>query len=257
MTYNVHHGEGTDGRLDLKRIAKVIREAAPDLAVLQEVDRNARRTGGVDQPAEYVRLTSMHGWFGAAMPFEEGEYGQLLLSRWPVLQPRVVHLPGTEGREPRIAVCAFVEVPDRGMIQWSGVHLDATRSDDDRWEQVGRLLQEFSGNEAPTLLAGDFNATPASRVMRRMLDPAMGWVDTAREHVAATIPSRAPHSRIDYILARPPAAWRAVESRVLPEEVASDHRPIIAELELLRIPTAINAGEQAPRNTRPMAAQKP
>lgn len=26
MTYNIHHGEGVDGRLDLERIAAVIRE---------------------------------------------------------------------------------------------------------------------------------------------------------------------------------------------------------------------------------------
>jgi hypothetical protein len=44
---------------------------------LQEVDRKAKRTGGVDQAAEYARLTTMHAWYGAAMPFQGGEYGQL------------------------------------------------------------------------------------------------------------------------------------------------------------------------------------
>ena len=40
MTYNIHHGEGTDGRIDLERIAKVIRDAKPDLVALQEVEKN-------------------------------------------------------------------------------------------------------------------------------------------------------------------------------------------------------------------------
>ena len=90
MTYNLHHGEGVDGQLDLPRIARVILDAKPDLVALQEVDRNATRTGVVDQSAEYIRLTGLHGWYGAAMPFQGGEYGQTLLSRWPLENPRKI-----------------------------------------------------------------------------------------------------------------------------------------------------------------------
>ncbi len=231
MAYNLHHGEGVDGRLDLGRIAFVITQARPDLVALQEVDRGATRTGGVDQAAEYARLTGLHGWFGAAMPFQGGEYGQALLSRWPLLDPRVIRLPGSPGREPRIAVSASVDIPGTGRIRWVGVHLDATREDGDRWDQVGALLEEFERGSEPTLLAGDFNATPESRVMRRMLDSATAWEDTAGEGAGPTVPAESPRSRIDFILASPRAAWRTLESQVLPEAVASDHRPLIAVLE--------------------------
>lgn len=232
MTYNVHHGEGVDGRLDLNRIAGVIREADPDLVALQEVDRQADRTGKVDQPAEYTRLTGLHGWFGAAMPFQGGEYGQVLLSRWPLEEPRVVRLPGSPGREPRIAVTALVELPQLGRLRWAGLHLDASREDGDRWEQAGALLREFGRDGIPTLLAGDFNATPDSRVMRRLLESSTGWGDTASVGAAPTIPAEAPRSRIDYVLASPRGVWQTVQSRVLPESVASDHRPLWVELRL-------------------------
>ena len=59
LTYNIHHGEGLDGRIDLPRIAAVIAAQRPDLVALQEVDRNARRSGGVDQAAELGRLTGL------------------------------------------------------------------------------------------------------------------------------------------------------------------------------------------------------
>lgn len=231
MTYNLHHGEGVDGRLDLARIADVIRSADPDLVALQEVDRQTTRTGGVDQAAEYARLTGRLGWFGAAMPFQGGEYGQALLSRWPLMQPRVLHLPGTPGREPRIAVTAFVMVPGFGRLRWAGVHLDATRDDGDRWNQAGALLEEFRRDPTPTLLAGDFNAGPESRVMERLLAPGTDWEDTAGSAAAPTIPAEAPKSRIDYILASPRGAWHVLESRVIPEAVASDHRPLVAVLQ--------------------------
>ena len=45
LTYNLHHGEGTDGRVDLERIAGIVRAAQPDLVAFQEVDRRATRTG--------------------------------------------------------------------------------------------------------------------------------------------------------------------------------------------------------------------
>ena len=44
MTFNIHHGEGIDGRLDLERIARVITDARADLVGLQEVDRGVERT---------------------------------------------------------------------------------------------------------------------------------------------------------------------------------------------------------------------
>ncbi len=234
LSYNLHHGEGVDGRLDLARIAAVIRDAGPDLVALQEVDRQAARTGGIDQASEYARLTSLHGWYGAAMPFQGGEYGQVLLSRWPLLEPRVVRLPGRPDREPRIAVTALVEVPRLGRLRWTGLHLDASRDDGDRWEQAGALLDHFGQDAVPTLLAGDFNATPDSRVMQRLLGPGTVWEDTAGPEAAPTIPAEAPRSRIDFVLASPRGGWKTVRSTVLPEAVASDHRPLLVELRRLR-----------------------
>jgi endonuclease/exonuclease/phosphatase family metal-dependent hydrolase len=66
--------------------------------------------------------------------------------------------------------------------------------------------------------------------MKRLLEPGAGWVDTAGAMAAPTMPAEAPTSRIDYVLASPVGAWRTVESRVLPEAVASDHRPLLAVL---------------------------
>lgn len=227
LTYNLHHGEGTDGRLDLDRIVQVIRRAAPDLVALQEVDRLATRTGRVDQPETYQYGTGLNAWYGAAMPFQGGEYGQALLSRWPLGNPEVIRLPGKAGREPRIAVTALVEAPRLGKVRWTGLHLDASRTDEDRWAQAGALLDRFQFERLPTFLAGDFNATPESRVMQRLLDPATRWEDAARANPEPTIPAEAPSARIDFVLTSPRGRWQTLEARVLPEAVASDHRPLL------------------------------
>ena len=60
LTYNIHHGEGVDGKIDLERIAAVIKSVEPHIVAVQEVDQGTARTARVDQPAELARLTGLH-----------------------------------------------------------------------------------------------------------------------------------------------------------------------------------------------------
>ena len=88
MSYNVHHGEGSDGRIDLERIAAVIKEEKADLVALQEVDRGVLRSGKRDLPAELAKLTGMSVFFENNFGYQGGEYGNAILTRLPVLSWR-------------------------------------------------------------------------------------------------------------------------------------------------------------------------
>jgi endonuclease/exonuclease/phosphatase family metal-dependent hydrolase len=226
LTYNTHHGEGVDGKLDLGRIAALVVDSGADVVAVQEVDVGTERTGRVDQSAEYRRLTGLEGRFGKAIDFQGGAYGQMLLSRWPIADFAVHRLPNPRGREQRIAVSARIRPPDRPAFRFVGVHLDATRDDSDRWLQVESLLSAFGSLEEPVVLAGDFNDTPESRVMRRALGR---WSDASAGSPAPTVPVEKPVSRIDYVLFTPVPGWSVRSSRVLPEAVASDHRALRVE----------------------------
>src|SRR5215203_4845815 len=98
-------------------------------------------------------------------------------------------------------------------------------------KQVAKLRELFfPGSDGKlALLAGDFNATPESPAMKSIL---MDWADTAAGREFFTIPAGAPRRKIDYVLCRPAARWRVIETRALDEAVASDHRPVLAVLEL-------------------------
>src|ERR1044071_240107 len=84
MTYNIHVGVGMDKKLDLQRIADVIRKHDPDLVGLQEVDRGVQRTQRIDEIVELAKLTRMDYAFAFNLPYQGGQYGVAILSRLPI-----------------------------------------------------------------------------------------------------------------------------------------------------------------------------
>lgn len=230
LTYNIHHGEGTDGKLDLARIARVIADHKPDLVALQEVDRKTRRTGNIDQPAELAKLTGMHAGFGKGIDYDGGEYGNAVLSRFPILSTNVHPLPVKEGEERRCALVVTVRPRQDGPeVTFVATHLNH-RDEAERVREVQaihRALEPLNDGR-PVILAGDLNARPQTPPILLF---AHNWTDAAAGAPAQssfTFPATKPVRRIDYIMLRPPTAWRVIETMVVDEPVASDHRPVLA-----------------------------
>jgi endonuclease/exonuclease/phosphatase family metal-dependent hydrolase len=224
MAYNIRHGEGTDGKLDLNRIADVIEEQSPDIVTLQEVDRRVDRTDGEDQARRLAARTGMDHAFGAFMDYDGGEYGMAILSRWPIVSVTNERLP--DGDEPRTALKVRVRSPETGReLVVVGIHF--YRTDDERLAQADRLLATLASEQAPIVLAGDFNSTPDSRVIGRFED---GWNILSKGRDRLTFPSTGPEREIDYIMVRPARNFYVLSHDVLDEPLASDHRPLIADL---------------------------
>ncbi len=218
LTYNIHHGQGTDGRFDYERLAKVVNDLAPDIVALQEVDRETDRVSGLDQAALLSERCQMHYVFGPAMPFQNGQYGQAILSRFPFDKMTVHTLPQHLGREPRVAVETHITVEGIGALVFISTHL-CHQDNDVRLMQTRRLAELFADQGGPPLiLAGDFNARADSDPMRVLLEE--GWIDTI-----------APKSIIDYILVRASDPWKIREVVIVDEPVVSDHDPILSILE--------------------------
>jgi endonuclease/exonuclease/phosphatase family metal-dependent hydrolase len=228
LSYNIHHGEGTDGQIDLPRLAKVITAAEPDLVALQEVDQGCRRSGGVDQTAELARLTQLHGRFGKQLDYDGGNYGQAVLSRWPIPELTIHWLPGMPERERRIAAVARFTLPDGPELIFGSTHLHHARNDI-REQQTAELNRLFGSVEVPVVLVGDLNAPPEAKAID-ILKPH--WVIGAPTQ--NTFPAGKPTKVIDYVLGRPADRVQIVDIQVRDEPIASDHRPVLAVLTLRR-----------------------
>lgn len=222
LSYNIHHGEGMDKRIDLPRIAGVITSVSPDVVMLQEVDRRVRRSAGVDQLAELSRLTAMPACWGKTIDLQDGEYGNGILTRLPVAEHSNLRLPGAEPR-------CMVSVRTEDGLLFLGTHFDVGRASERRVESAARINQWMESRSAtPAILAGDFNDVRGSEALKKL---AAEWTIAGKE--IPTIPVANPKRQIDFILFRPAPRWRVVEVKVLDEQVASDHRPIFGEFELL------------------------
>lgn len=237
MTYNVHSCIGTDGRLDLRRIAQVIAYYDPDLAALQELDVSRRRTGGSDQARELARLLRMESHFHPAYSIAEEQFGDAILSKYPMRLRKAAALPGHPNerlREPRGAL--WVEVEFGGMmLQVINTHLGLSAVE--REAQISALLGaewlETAAGCGPLIFLGDLNAFPRSRVCRRVAERLrdVQALEGVRPH--RTWHGHFPISRIDHIFVAPEfEIMEVMVPRTSLTREASDHLPVIADLRL-------------------------
>lgn len=226
VTYNIHHGEGTDGKLDLERIAAAINAEKPDLVGLNEVDQGCGRSQGIDEPAVLAKLTDMTHVFEKNIDHDGGKYGNAILSRLPIVRHENHKLPSDYEGEQRGVL--EVEVGDANdSLLFLCTHLDYRPNDHERLasiETIEKLVAARDGK--PVVLVGDLNAVPESKVMETF---AKTWARSNSKPLA-TFPAAKPEKQIDYVLFRPAAEWEVVETRVLEEPVASDHRGMMAVL---------------------------
>jgi endonuclease/exonuclease/phosphatase family metal-dependent hydrolase len=231
-TYNIHHGVGLDGRLDLDRIALVLEREHADLVGLQEVDRHfSSRSGHADQGQWLADRLGMTVVFGANMdldPPESGQprrgYGSAVLSRYPVEAPAHRLLARAAGTEQRGVVSVRVNVSGR-PVAFCTTHLEHT-SRGLRRRQVAGLLEQVADGPTSAVVVGDLNATPHSPEVRALLG-------TLRDAWAAgrgdgnTHRAERPRRRIDYVLHTPDLV--AERAHVAGGD-GSDHLAVVADL---------------------------
>ncbi len=224
LSYNIKHGRGMDGKVDLLRIAKVIGALSPDLVTLQEVDKNCTRSGSIDLTQELAGILKMEGRFGKFMDFQGGQYGMAVLSRFPIISHQVHVLP--RGAEPRCALEARVN-PGKswGEIRLFGIHHDWTR-ENLRVTQCEALLKKIGKERGPVILAGDFNAGRKAQSVRSL---AASGFEILTNDPTNTFPSDNPKVEIDFILSKN-LNYTRFKHQVIEEKLASDHRPVLVEL---------------------------
>ena len=275
VTYNIQYSLGQDGFHDLERIAAALADA--DVIGLQEVVRNVKGVPDRDQPARLGQLLPTYYWvYGPTVDLDASaksaggtvtnaryQFGNMVLSRWPILSSRLILLPRIlttdTSNGQRGALEAIVDAPS-GPIRVYSVHLDnhspARRQDELRF-LLPRLFvvpQEGSSFSGPSWLGqphsvtpddfvvlGDFNLGPDSDEYREIVD-LQDLGGTTQGHLVDTWTAAGPalrHGvtwyadpadprsgiRVDYGFVSSGLADRISAAWIDDEAVGSDHQP--------------------------------
>lgn len=230
LTYNIHHGEGLDGKVDLARIAAVIRASRADLVALQEVDKGVRRTAGRDLTVELAALTGLTGVFSNNFHYQGGEYGNAVLTRYPIVTATNLHYQMLRTNEQRGLLQVVVQIQGQKVAFWN-THVDARPDDAERRLNVTEIEAQLrTAGPLPVVLCGDFNDTPDSRVHQAMgVAFEDAWAQAGPD-AGLTFSADRPRKRIDYVWLAKGGALKPVRAGVLSSD-ASDHRPLLVELQ--------------------------
>ena len=216
MTWNVHGTFNLNPHFDLEGVSAIIEKWSPDVVALQEVDSRGR----TDDPfAVLADVVGEHRADARSIVTQDGDYGQVLLSKLPFAAPPMISDVSYQEREPRRAITARIRAP-MGEVTVVATHLGL--SIHERHAQA-RAIADLVDNPC-TVVVGDFND--------------WFWVKTVRRALAGrcpvrtrlrTFPSRLPILRLDRIYVTEQGdilkAWTDKEARAY-----SDHLPVIADV---------------------------
>lgn len=225
MTYNIHHGAPREPDVvNLEGIAAVIRMSGADIIALQEVDVNTNRSGGEDQARALAELLDMEYYFSKSIDYQGGDYGNAILSKFPLSNKRRFDLPMPVPGEKRSIAIATVSLPNGKEIEFGSTHFDLQAS---RVAQAEFLNEIDKDLNKPFFIGGDFNATPESEEIKTLQNQ---FTLACKGPCPLTIPERNPNKSIDFVIANKEAVkqFDLMSSVSLGGQYASDHLPVVA-----------------------------
>ncbi len=163
-SYNIGHTRYV--KYDIKKIADEIKALDLDVVGIQEVDRYAERSQYKDMVAELVRYTGMPfcEYFEAltldgdeAKYGQKGQYGLVILSKYPIKKPEVIKLD-CPSIEQRIVAHATLAIKGKD-VEFYNTHL-SFENNAVRKNQFETLKNLVEGKKS-CIITGDFNIATA------------------------------------------------------------------------------------------------
>ena len=235
MHAQVHEAYVTSGVkvIDPEGVADIIASGGAVICGLNEVDVNAKRSFWTHAPyqiAERLRAITGERYYWAYSPACRGfsgggdsQYGNALISKYPIKTHKTVIVDTHIGREPRSILVATVDVEGR-MLTVLVTHFGFGREDVDL--MLSLVKKEIDASEYPVVLMGDFNLGADQEEYEILAS----WLkDSATDPFKPfTFPSNKLRGKIDFIFASP--ALNPADARIV-ETQHSDHVPLFATLE--------------------------
>lgn len=235
VTYNTHKCRGFDLRIVPERIVAVALELEADILCFQEIVNAPGGPALFDQAGELMRaFPGYYSAFGSNREYRGGTYGNLTLSRFPIVSWRN-HDLSRQRREPRGVLQTEIKVDEDSLFHLFNVHL-GTGHMERRFQARKLMNREVLCQEdlqGPRIVLGDFNEWTHGLTTRML----RSRFQTLRPHhegrFPRTFPGMLPLLSLDHCYYEPPlhllstSLWRSRKALF-----ASDHLPLVADFAL-------------------------
>ena len=226
MTFNTQHCLNyITKRIDFETMASAIIKCDPDVVGLNEMRGEGPSEDYQAQVEKLAALTGMkYFYFSRAISLKEGPYGNGILSKVPILNVKTIPIPDpTEKKyERHYETRCILKAELDGGVNVLVTHMGL--NPDEQENAVRTVIEHVEPEKC--ILMGDFNMTPDNEILSPIFEL---MTDTAEKHCndKLSFPSDVPNRKIDYIFTSRDVN---VISADIPEIIASDHRPHIADV---------------------------
>lgn len=226
MTFNTQHCLNfLEQKIDYEIMASTINECQADIVGLNEMFDGENGIYG-KQTQKLSELTELKNHFFARAIYEDtSEYGNGVLSRYKITKTSRIPIPDPSPKaytgyyETRVLLKCELENGYTVLITHFGLNKDEQ-------ENAQRVILE-NLTDTKCILMGDFNIEPDNELLvpirEKMQDTQAKMTGDIK-----TFPSNEPRIKIDYIFLSPDIKIKSAE---VVNKIASDHRPIIVEIE--------------------------
>lgn len=158
VTFNIAHGKGTDGIVNIERQADLVNLLKPDIVFLQEIDMYTKRAGARNQIREFSKRVYLpYSSMESNITLEDGYYGDGIISRFPISFSVNYLMPLTDlNHEQRGILCNRISL-GTAKINLFSVHLSTY--EDERilaCKELKKIINKIDKNEI-IIIGGDFN----------------------------------------------------------------------------------------------------
>lgn len=239
VTWNIERG------VEFDRILATLHDIDADIILLQEVDMFARRSGWRDVARDLADALGMNWqWAGEFQEIGESRHGvpaltgQAVLSKHPIEDSTVIPF-AAQARfrwrlnpvQPRRGGRIALRVRTAGIVVYNA-HIESAGNDRLRRKQLDEILADRAHSmhdDAPVIVAGDFNNVPAIRSSMFGQLTAAAFADALAGEGAGSRTSIRHRHPIDWIFVR---NLQARDGQVAEVDRISDHYPVLATLAL-------------------------
>lgn len=228
MSFNTQHCKNyITQKIDFEVMADAIKSVDADIVGLNEMRGKGQDLEYTAQTEMLAKLTGLRQfYFAPAINFKAGPYGNGFISKYPIIKAENIPVPDPKEKKYNgyYETRCLLKVKLSNGLTVLVIHFGL--NPDEQENAVKTVLENLETEKC--VLMGDFNVLSDNEVLKpireKMVDTAVCF-DTEK----FSFPSDNPNRKIDYIFVSPDIN---IISADIPQIVASDHRPHIAEIDI-------------------------